>query len=285
MSIADIPRKYLNKMTIVKLFRILKYKLLGLFKLRNYRKFKNDIILVYTPGKVGSSTVLETLKYNFPFNKVYQAHYLNAEYIEKMSKYGMHRQRKIVKLLNEKKYNKLRIITLVREPISQSISELFQNINKDHKIADVQKMKYEDVLHEYNNMPKTYRWFEAEDWFDLEFKKTIGVDVYDYPFDKGKGYQIISEANTEILTIPLENLNRVFMESVSKFLDFKIKKVIKVNESKDKPLNDKYVEFKNSYKLGSPELDKKFSSKYVTHFFTEAQIGGFKDKWRRGSDD
>lgn len=256
------------------------FNVLGVFKLKNYQMLKKEVVLVYTPGKVGSSTVLETLMYNFPYNKIYQAHYLNDEYIRVMSKYGMARQKKINTILKNGNFDRLKIITLLRDPIAQSMSELFQNINKYHPVHEVLKMDYKSLLHEYNNMPKTYRWFDTEEWFDMEFKEKTRIDVYKYPFDKKQGYQIINEDNIDILIIPLENLNKVFKESIDRFFKFNLGRIIKVNEAKDKTLGGKYNEFKIQYKLDDSSLDKKYSSKYVTHFYSDEQINKFKDKWR-----
>ena len=45
------------------------------------------------------------------------------------------------------------------------------------------------------------------EWFNVELKEPLGLDIYQYEFDKMRGYQIIEKDNIELLLIKLEKLD------------------------------------------------------------------------------
>ena len=68
----------------------------------------------------------------------------------------------------------------------------------DNKDTDYQLKKLIDIF------IKEYSHDVPLQWFDLELKKATGINVYNYPFPKHKGYMTIEENNIELLIMKLE---------------------------------------------------------------------------------
>ena len=51
------------------------------------------------------------------------------------------------------------------------------------------------------------------EWFNVELKEPLGLDIYQYEFDKMRGYQIIEKDNIELLLIKLEKLDEFLPHS------------------------------------------------------------------------
>ncbi len=109
-------------------------------------KIKRDMdkekVLIYQMGKVGSSTVYETVKAMGLDCSISHIHFLSdsgiskAEYAfmnSKSKQIPMHLIRsKILKRHLNLKSDKIKIISLTRDPVSRIISDVFQNLKYFH---------------------------------------------------------------------------------------------------------------------------------------------------------
>jgi hypothetical protein len=92
----------------------------------------SQILLVYQMGKVGSTTVTETLTREFGADKVIQAHFLSDHFKQRaagQNKYKWHLQQieRVEHLMRKKQQKRIKLITLVRDPVSRNVSDFFQN--------------------------------------------------------------------------------------------------------------------------------------------------------------
>ena len=76
------------------------------------------------------------------------------------------------------------------------------------------------------------RWSYISNHLDEIYKEILGVDIFDYSFDKEKGYSIIKKGNLEILIYTLESLSAIGEEAISSFLGIPNFKLIRANEAK-----------------------------------------------------
>jgi len=261
-------------------------------KLENQIKRQNEVILVYQMGKVGSTSIYETLKRNgilsyhiHDFNilrRILRQSSVTYKYITLLEKVlftlrdiCIFLPRKMF-LKRLKKKSKIKIITLVREPIGRNISGLFQVritrikkliLSRDIKL--IEKKFYEDFPHFYPLV-----------WFDDELKSIFGIDIYKYNFDKEKGYQIIKRENIEVLVLKLEKLE-VNKKIVSSFLSHKID-LVGANKSEDKWYSDIYKEFRGNFTPNLKYIDTLYNSKYMKHFYSEEEIEEFRNGWLMG---
>lgn len=239
---------------------------------------KSNTILIYTLGKVGSSTIYHELKRISPFGNVLHVHFLSDEWLnnrlKKTNHYGNNRKAadKVVQYLADHPRNKKKIITLVREPVSRELSNFMQNsadfIDGDitsHPIDALQQAYMEKMSYDY-----------TFNWFDSEFKSYTGFDVFSTPFDTEKGYAVYHHNGFDILVIKLEKLNECYAECLNKFLGLSNMQMKKAyNQSASKQISNVYSQLKERIKFPKSYLEEVYRHQYVKHFYTTAEIQKF----------
>jgi hypothetical protein len=175
--------------------------------------------------------------------------------------------------------NKCKIITIVRDPIARDISMMFQ---LSHVLIYEYVMENKKVKREEKNLMdflddiyfKLYNKEYALEWFDSEFKRTTGIDVYKYEFDKNNGYQLINEKNYNILILKFEKLEELG-NIIANFLKIEDFKLIKSNRAEGKWYSIIYENYKKGKKYNKQFLVETYSSKYVKHFYSKEEINKF----------
>jgi hypothetical protein len=264
-----------------------------------YKRIKNkDVILVYQMGKVGSRTIVDSLK-EIKINKsIYHVHFLNNENIKKsqnilkniygfnfnVNKWCLYESNFIKKFILNKNRN-IYIISLVREPISRNISSFFFNIEKfipncvdlyNRKKISLEHIKeiYFEKFHEHD-LPLT--------WFDTEMKEIFKINIFSIKNTniKEKGYFIIKYEDINIMIIRTENIDNFSKSSLKEFLGIKEIFFKKSNSSIDKKYFDLYQNFIDYIIFPSEYLEKMYSSNYAKFFYSADEIEAFKKKWLR----
>lgn len=209
------------------------------------------------------------------------------------------------------KLGKIKIITGIREPISQNLSRMFQDISAgmnatDWILGDITMNKHEkkniikkcenlfiqngeDVQLLWDNYIERYIYpTDLNDRMSIEpkcvqvflkeFKNNI-FDILEYPFDKEKGYAIVSEDNIEVFVYQLEKLNNVIPE-LSSFVGVVFDDLKNGNVAEDKWVGDAYKQAKKTITLSPEYFERCYKEPYVQHFYSEKDIAKFKEKWR-----
>ncbi len=236
-------------------------------------------ILIYQPGKVGSTTIERTLKeVNIP---CVHFHWLesnipcergfNKEIFNLYNEYST--------LLHEKLIEEeLRIITLVREPIAKELSEFMQLFMVDY-VEDIVKT---------NNLEEEVKAFvikrilENQEflWFDKELKALTNIDIFQYPFDKENGYLWIKEGKVQILVLKTEMLDE--NESIiGEFVGKSNLKIVRDNIGNEKHYKYIYQELKQQFRLPKKIVEELYvNNRYLDHFYTLEEKKAFYEKWR-----
>lgn len=250
-------------------------------------------ILVYTVGKVGSKTIVNSLK-SLNVNKdIYDVHFLSDEnhrrecscYRSKGLVFAQNVQmsRFIREELCKKElslFNRYKIISLIRDPVAITVSSFFQNI--DSFIPDF-NTKYHRGMVDVPYLLKTF--FEKKlgdvilNWFDDEMKSVFGIDVFKTDFPKDKGYTIIYGENSDLLLIRLENLNACARKAFEEFLGVEKFVLKNANCAKDKEYYSVYQKFIKNIKLPDSYLKKFYCSRIAQHFYTKEEIERFVYYW------
>ena len=241
-------------------------------------------VLVYQPGKVGSRTVFTSISQAGVLCR--HVHFLgDLYYVECLNQSEAYT---FVKTYQElvKKAKRIKVITLVREPISRDYSSWFQQINSvsyrlfspgDRFAESISKVVKESSISCSNNT----NYGDQFDWFDRELKAVFGVDIFNYPFDKGKGYSLIKQGNIEILVIKLEKLNNL-EQVIGKYVGAPGFKLISANEANDKIYKYLYKNVLDSIKI-PPELVTLYyeNNPRMDHFYTQKEKAAFLKKWKK----
>jgi len=241
----------------------------------------NNIYLIYTMGKVGSSTIYNSLRKEKPFADIFHVHFLSKNWLEnKLPKahknfhYNIKAGYDILNFIKTHPGKRIKVVTLVREPVMRAISDLFQNWRSLYD--DIEKIEQEELRRHIEGLDHQY----VLNWFDTEFYEYLKIDLYSLPFDKKKGYEIYRFDNLDILCIKLESLNAIETKVFTEFLGIK-SNLVNTNLSINKKGSGQYSYLKRSVKLGKEKLDGLYNSKLVKHFYTPEEVDGFVKKWLR----
>lgn len=241
----------------------------------------NNIYLIYTMGKVGSTTIYKSLKRKKLYSDVFHTHFLSKNYLEIILP-RLHRNfhrnipigKKILSHIEKNNKSRIKIITLTREPIERAISDLFENW----------KHLYDNIEDVPNNILKAHieslHFNYTLSWFDEEFKEYLNFDIFDKYFDPYKGYEIYNHENYDILCIKLEKLNSISKKAFMDFLGDDIPLVLS-NTSENKIGKEAHKFLKMNVCLEVNRLIEIYNSKYVRHFYSTEEIDGFIKKWRK----
>jgi hypothetical protein len=240
-------------------------------------------IIIYQMGKVGSSSVMKSLKkkailplfhVHFLLKNADNRSFYNPNVYEilsvKLEREMLLRQGKFLynKIIAPKK--QVKIISLTREPIGRNIAAYFQNFEREtgkkYELSNFTPQELIDIFINY------YPHSIPLDWFDNYFKPFLGVDVYEYPFPKEQGYLRINKDNVDLLILKLETSDGVKEKAIADFLGLKEFKIVRTNVGENKNYRDIYKEFKYNLKLPLSYVEKMCSSKYFNHFYKEEEI-------------
>ena len=229
-------------------------------------------ILVYQPGKVGSKTVWQTLREE-RIDAVHVHSLLPETGVEVMDKM-------LTTFSDTFKVRGGRIITLVREPIARALSQFMQYFDTFIMLEDIED---QDIATRASNWMREELLDTNQEfmWFDREIKEVTGIDIFQYPFDKERGYAWIKEGNIEILVLKMEKLN----ENTAVIGEFVGKPNLELRNSNvgdGKHYNYIYKELKEKIRIPASLLDSQFKDNWqLDHFYSEEEKKRFREKWSK----
>ena len=237
----------------------------------NICKFPHAI-LVYQPGKVGSQTVYHTLRKE-RVDAIHTHTFFSETGIEVVDAM-------LATFADTFKVRGGRIITLVREPIARALSQFMQYFDEFIHVVDIDGQDM--AISASNWMRKELLDTNQEFmWFDREIKEMTGIDIFQYPFDKERGYAWIKEGNIEILVLKMEKLN----ENAAVLGEFVGKPDLKLHNSnvgEGKHYNYIYKELKEKIKIPASLLDSQYKDNWrLDHFYSEEEKKRFREKWSK----
>ncbi len=252
-------------------------------------------LLIYQMGKVGSTTLLDTLRPILPQTQIYHLHVLSDAGIrqEDQNYYGgqptlfSKSHLPTTKHLFESKFIRkqrargmagIKIITLCRDPIGREVSAFFQGNLPDAgfraRLGDPARVP--GVVEDFW---KGNEFAFALNWFDRELKAVFGFDVYGQAFPHEQGYGIYEQDGVGILVIKLEALNVCFQPALREFLGVDVPALKPANVTTAKGYQELQTAFLHALTFSPEFLDEMYTSKYATHFYTEAERRAFRARW------
>lgn len=224
----------------------------------------NEMILVFQPGKVASLALYKSIQ-NYNRN-VLHCHILNG--VEK-------KEGDLYQLANLKA---AKIICLVRDPIARQIAVMWQNI---------QEMNRYSLEADFSEIEKYYfpDDFDGQEfqWFDGQMKKFFQIDVFEYPFDRYKGYSIIKKGNIELLLLKMERINEL-ENIIGGFLGIEQFHLCRENVSEEKAYRFALREYKRCFSISQARLEEIYlNDERMKHFYTEEERSDLYMKWLHNS--
>lgn len=232
-----------------------------LLKYLAFAPMHNEMILIYQPGKVGSKSLKAAIesrgKYVLHLHAINEFGLNHGEIKEILQKY------------------QARIITMVREPVSRYISDLWENILNFKRCAKIDA--------DFNEIADSalHNWANYEfDWFDRELKNVLGIDIYQYDFDMEEGYSIIEQDGISILLLKTEKMDQL-MHVIGKFIgcpNFKLCE--NQNVGSRKSYRYAYEAYKKDFRLSKAALEKWYQgNERVNHFWSLGEQEEYLKQW------
>jgi hypothetical protein len=240
-------------------------------------------VLVYQMGKVGSTSVHRSLL----------AHGVRSIHLHRLRPDELGRQKRRLRgpvdLVRRfltmgycrrlvRSHPRVRVIALVREPISRQVSAFFQNfrwhIPDKRRVEDVD---IDELVAIFGSKP--YFRHPAR-WFESEMEPMLGIDVYDYAFPKERGYLVIRKGNLEVLILKLEMADADKERAIAEFLGLKDFHLSRTNVSREKSYAAQYEAFKRALRLPRSYVDGMCADRYTRHFYTDDEIAQMRERWQ-----
>ena len=257
----------------------------GVQKALNYRKeraLNGKLVLVYSMGKVGSTSIVRTLKNHFPYSRLYSAHFLSDSWmkrLEEIQNFINHKHGLELRTVLKKHSNKrLKILTLVREPLAREISNFFENPEDFIGQRSPLELPTEELLsffYQKINVCLDY----TLNWFNTEFEEFMGINIYDHELNKEAGYTLLTFSDCDVAVLQMEQLNQNISAAFKELLNIDIAELDKANQAAQKPYKDVYKQFKLECKFSKEVINKVYDSAFVKHFYSESQIEGYRSYW------
>jgi hypothetical protein len=259
------------------------------------RNFENQTpTLVYQMGKVGSSTVVETLE-NLPLlSPIVRVHSLHpakvSEDIETLREsLGYLREHVITSsTLVQKQLDwgefPCTVITLTREPVGRAISFAFQDWRRQlpevSVVRDLDPEKMIELVMQKLRPGSLHA--DPGRWFERELKSVFGIDVMTVPYDFDQGYVKIQAGPVDVLVMRMEDLDRSLKGGLRELYGLSSRgiEVERSNVGKKKAYADLLADVKARLSLPRPVSKRVWSTDYARHFYGP-DLSRLRDKWEK----
>lgn len=275
-------------------------KLLQLRRLRNQHAKSSGSVVVHQMSKVGSQTVVASLRQSLSDYAIYHTHFLSQGGLKWLENFVRERWGKITvpthlwhglfvrdRLYNNPKSGKLKIVTLVRDPVIRNISEFFQELDVHmaypykEKLASVGIEGVTDELEKelLDKLNHSIDWKQPYPWFESEIKSPFELDIFKLKFNRLAGYGIYSEGNIDLLLIKLERLSECCEQAFREFLGVEDFSLVNKNVATNKYYSDAYRNILKRLIIPAEKLEGWYSAGQLRHFYADDEITHFIDRW------
>ena len=214
-------------------------------------------ILIHSIPKTGNMTLAKSLA--GMSNAIMTCHHV---YYDQPMLHEFH------ELLSAFSERQIRIISGIREPIEGKISGMWQNIHLPfiHNDKVLGTVISENFALEY------------EEWLEDEMNAAFGLDVFAEPFDKQKGYTIVSKNNVSLFLYRIDFLSSLEKE-IGDFVGIGNFKLLQSNLAEGKAYNMAYHSFLDEVRIQREVYEGIMNSRYMKHFYTEEECLDYQKKW------
>ena len=252
------------------------------YALKEFLRAQPRPILIYQMAKVGSTTVYQSLR----DAGLYPLHVHSISDTARNNGFEYYRSRGeaapihlyVGRLLNpylQLTSHRVRVITLVREPIARYVSGLRQ-MARFSGIFSQSVSKTQERIIERLSDPEEMEYIFG--WFDQEIKNVLDVDIMKRPFNQNRGFQFLEGPRADVLVLKLERLSDLLPAVVSDFVGANLQEV-RSNVGRRKKKGEKYSRVKETLQVPESIRNRIYSHEWVHHFYTEGEINSFDERW------
>lgn len=174
-----------------------------------------------------------------------------------------------------------RIVTLVRDPVARNVSDYFLALGNYALPGFRERWRRGEVGLEaaLNGFLEGYEHDCRDHWFDEEIGGVFGIDLLSAPFDWKKGYGIVAADGVSVLVLRQESLAETLRPALKEWLGLDVAHVPRQHVSGDEADGELYRALLENIRFDKHFLDRMYAIPWVRHFYSPAEIEGFKAKW------
>lgn len=230
----------------------------------------NSYIFIYTPPKVGSTTLVTSLRVSL--NKSFNIIHLHDEImLSVLTGISNIKINDIIRFLSKKGKN-VYVIDVYRTPIERKMSEFFEKISPYHfnnSAENINKYSINRISERFNNL------FPHIENGDHYFDK---YDILDpIPFDFNNKYTIQICDNIKYIKLRLCDSD-LWSSILSKIFNIDII-IINDHKTENKLIGDLYKRFKNEYKIPVNLFELVKNDKYFNFYYNEIERTKYLNNW------
>lgn len=255
------------------------------------------LVLIYQMPKVGSQTIEATLRRSSFPHPVFRFHYLSEAFAKtlrnglgsvmpdpawkrqaRVQLEQLQDMSRVVRLRRTLiacgfRIPKLEVITGVRELVSLVLASIFENhlYFAPHLEFLNQSACREVLLH-----PKTFK--TLRDWFDLELKAFLGIDVFRYRFPWKDGCAIYENRFARVLVYRFDALPHL-SGVLQSFLGCEIPALSNRNLGTSKAYAQRYESIRRRLRLPADFVSSLYQCSMMQHFFSAEERRRFQIRW------
>jgi hypothetical protein len=268
------------------------------FRVDAYRK-PGPPIVVYQMGKVGSTSVVNTVRAHFPDRPVYNVHHLTKEGLDYTADayalqgrafpgYAYWVARYLYGRVDAATEGRWSVITLTRDLVARNVSGFFETLAAWYPgwcPRTYDRLDTSARLSLFSEMRgvflERYPHDVAAGWFEAELEPVLGIDVLAKEFPRALGYDVYRGDRADLLVMRLENLSSCYQTALSVFFgrDVSHLDLARANVAEEKPYKRFYQEFSSWLVLPDDYLQRMYSTRYARHFYSETELSEFRKRW------
>lgn len=230
-----------------------------------------NIIFIYTPPKVGSTTLVTSLRVSLgkSFNVLHLHDDIMLNVLSGIKNITVN---EIITYLSQIGKN-VYVIDIYRTPIERKMSEFFEKLSPYHfnnTEDNISKYKINRIDDRFNNLfPHLGK---GDHYFD---KYEISDPI---PFDFNEKYTVQEYNNIKYIKLRLCDSN-IWNKILSKILKNKII-IINDYQTNTKPIGELYNKFKKEYKIPENYIELISNCKYFNYYYSEEERNTYLQIWQ-----
>jgi len=231
-----------------------------------------NIIFVYCPPKVGSTSLVSSLRL-FGYERYNVLHIHNESILKVLYNIDV--------TINELiKYNSLLgknvyVIDIYRSPIEQKISIFFEKLEKFHfnnSVENMEKIPIETLITRFNNL---FVHLGDNDYYRNEYNIT-----YPESFNFEKKYIIKNMGNIQYIKLRLQDSSSHWRTILRAVLNIDVV-IVHDYETADKPVKNIFKRFMDNYRIPENLLEDIKQSSDFTYYNSSSESMSYLNSWKR----
>lgn len=232
-----------------------------------------NLIFIYSPPKVGSTTIVSTIRL-YALNKYTILHIHDEKSLKIMCNIDNITINEIIQY-NQTLNKNIYVIDIYRSPIEQKMSDFFEGICIHHfnnSAENINKYNVQKIITRFNNL---FPHLSNNDYF----KEKYNISQYITPsFDYNKQYLELKINDINYIKLRLKDVDN-WNSILSTLLNIQIPKIVTDYETANKPINEMYQLFKQTYKIPTNLFELIKQCPYFNYYYSEQERNIYIQSW------